>query len=60
MASGVVILFFHGTKIMLESLPKEPEMESHGTGSKVELVPWLEPVPRAELIPCIEPVPVLN
>ena len=58
--SGVMIPFFPGTGIILESLPKEPESEFHGIGSKVESVPRLESVLRAESIPCTEPVPVLN
>ena len=60
MTSGVMIPFFPGTGIISESLPKEPELELHGFGSKVESVPHLESIPRAELIPFVEPVPVLN
>ena len=58
--SGVMIPFFPGTGIILESLLKEPESELHGIGSKVESVPWLESVLRAESILCMESVPVLN
>ena len=58
--SGVMIPSFPGNGIILESLPRETELESHGIDSNVELVPHIEPVPGLESDPNVESAPLMK